>query len=256
MSLALDILAEGPAWLVVVKPAFELAHPTKPGGPRTLLCRLGEALAMEVACGRRPALVHRLDRETSGAVLVALGHEAASHFGWAMTRHEIGKEYLAVVRGWPAWETQEVDAPILRAGEVGESAVWLRQTVHPRGAVARTDFHVRQRFRRESEDFALLAARPRTGRMHQIRVHAALLGHPLVGDKLYHGDGSHYLRFIAEGWTPALAAELLLPRHALHSAALEFAPPEGGHRAVEAPLAADLAAFLPPAHPSGAGAPE
>ncbi|MBS0660608.1 MAG: RNA pseudouridine synthase [Verrucomicrobia bacterium] len=254
MSAALDILAEGPAWLVVAKPPFELAHPTKPGGPRTLLCRLGEALAVEVACGRPPALVHRLDRETSGAVLVALGHDAASHFGWAMTRHEIAKEYLAIVRGAPAWERQEVDAPILRAGSVGDSPVWLRQVVHPRGAAARTDFEVRARFRRDGHDFTLLAARPHTGRMHQIRVHAALLGHPLVGDKLYHTDGSHYLRFIGEGWTPALAAELLLPRHALHAAALAFVPPEGGPpRRVEAPLAADLQSFLP-AHPAASSA--
>lgn len=241
---AFELLAEGAAWLVVSKAPGVLAHPTKPGGPRTLLCRLRELLALEVACGRAPALVHRLDRETSGAVLVALGHDAASHFGQAMERREIGKEYLAIVHGLPEWDERVVDAPILRAGTVGESPVWLRQAVHPRGAVARTEFRVRRRFRRGDRDFALLEARPRTGRMHQIRVHAALLGHPLVGDKLYHTDGSHYLRFIAEGWTPALAAELLLPRHALHSAALAFAAPGGDRHRVEAPLAADLVEFM------------
>lgn len=243
MSL-LEILSEGRDWLVVSKPPYELAHPTKPGGPRTLLCRLREVLALEVACGRPPALVHRLDRETSGAVLVALGHDAASHFGLAMERREIAKEYLAVVRGWPDWDERRVDAPILRAGAVGDSPVWLRQTVHPQGAAAQTDFRVRSRFGRGAEPFSLLEARPRTGRMHQIRVHAALLGHPLAGDKLYHADGAHYLRFIAEGWTPALAADLLLPRHALHSAALEFVPPEGGRVRVEAPLAEDLREFV------------
>src|SRR5213076_2887294 len=81
---------------------------------------------------------------------------------------------------------------------------------------------------------------PRTGRTHQIRVHLASLGHPIVGDKIYGPDEKLYLEFIETGWTPELARKLLLPRHALHSAALEI---EGGERWVSA-LPCDLADFV------------
>ena len=86
-----------------------------------------------------------------------------------------------------------------------------------------------------------MRAFPETGRMHQIRVHLAHSGHPVVGDKLYGPDDACYLEFIATGWTPALAARLLLDRHALHSAVLRL-PARG--LAWEAPLPGDLAAFL------------
>jgi 23S rRNA pseudouridine1911/1915/1917 synthase len=120
--------------------------------------------------------------------------------------------------------------------------------IHPDGAAARTDFRVEQRFTRGSgERFSIIRAFPRTGRTHQIRVHLASLGHPIVGDKIYGPDEKLYLEFIETGWTAKLERRLLLPRHALHSAALEIA---GGDQWGSA-LPPDLAAFVDPQPRSG-----
>jgi 23S rRNA pseudouridine1911/1915/1917 synthase len=113
--------------------------------------------------------------------------------------------------------------------------------IHLEGAPARTDFRVEQRFTRNSAArFTIIRAFPRTGRTHQIRVHLASLGHPIAGDKIYGPDENLYLEFIETGWTPELEGRLLLPRHALHSAALEIA---GGERWTSQ-LPVDLASFL------------
>ena len=243
----MPLVAETDDWLLVDKPTGLLVHPTKPGGPTTLWDLLRGLLAFELANGGQVSLVHRLDRETSGLLLVAKTAGVARHFGLAMMRGDgFRKEYLAVVHGWPGWEAQVVDAPILRAGSVGPSRVWLRQAVHPDGASARTRFAVERRFARRGggDRFALLRAVPETGRLHQIRVHAAALGHPLVGDKIYGPDEGLYLEFIATGWTPALGRVLHLPRHALHAAGLGFTDPRGVAHHATAPLPADLRAFL------------
>jgi 23S rRNA pseudouridine1911/1915/1917 synthase len=142
-----------------------------------------------------------------------------------MERRQIEKEYLAVVCGWPEWEQTTIDAPIARQGEHQPSAIWLKQMAHPLGAPALTDFQLEKRFVRASEPqekFAVVRAIPHSGRTHQIRVHLAHLGHPLVGDKIYGPDEQLYLRFIESGWTEELAHVLFLPRHALHSARLRL----------------------------------
>ncbi len=154
------------------------------------------------------------------------------------------KEYLAIVFGWPDWEARTMDAPILRGGSRQPFRIWLKQEIHPDGVAARTDFSVVRRFQRDGRKLALLSVRPLTGRMHQIRVHAAGLGHPLVGDKIYGEDEGCYLRFIEAGWTPELAATLLLPRHALHAVSLEFADFDGRPKKATAPLPSDLRKFL------------
>jgi 23S rRNA pseudouridine1911/1915/1917 synthase len=100
----------------VDKPPFLLVHPTKPGGAPTLWKQLRELLAFEIANGGQVSIVNRLDRETSGLVLVAKTSAAARKFGLLMQRHRLRKEYLAIVSGWPAWETKVVDAPLDRQG--------------------------------------------------------------------------------------------------------------------------------------------
>jgi len=217
-----QIVAETDEYLVVDKPPFLLIHPSKPDGTPTLWAALRELLAFELVNGGQVSIVNRLDRETSGLVLIAKNREAARRFGKAMERQQIKKEYLAIVHGWPEWETTIVDAPLARQGEFGASAIWLKQAIHERGAFAQTEFRAESRFVRENEErearFSIVRAIPRTGRTHQIRVHLTHLGHSIVGDKIYGPNEELYLQFIETGWTDSLARHLLLPRHALHSA--------------------------------------
>jgi 23S rRNA pseudouridine1911/1915/1917 synthase len=228
---------------------------------------LRELLAFEIANGGQVSIVNRLDRETSGLVLVAKNSDAARRFGLAMQRQQLHKEYLAIVWGWPQWKHKIVDAPLDRQGKHCPSAIWLKQSIHPNGARATTELFVERRFTRltidngpspgasrpplpqgedggegqatNSNTFALVRAIPRTGRTHQIRVHLASTGHPIVGDKIYGPDEQLYLQFIETGWTDELARQLLLPRHALHAIKLAIA----GEAEWTSPLPVDLASF-------------
>ena len=211
-----SVLAETDDYIVVDKPAPLLVHPSKPSPVPTLWDELRGLLAFDLANGARLSIITRLDRETSGVVLVAKHPEAARGFSLAMQEQRAVKSYQALVHGWPDEDRFTVDAPLCRRGEVEPSRIWLKRMVHPSGQAARTHFEVSERRLIGEHRFSLLHVRPLTGRMHQIRVHLSHLGHPVVGDKIYR-DESCYLRFIEEGWTPDLQRELLLPRHALHA---------------------------------------
>jgi 23S rRNA pseudouridine1911/1915/1917 synthase len=236
------IVDETDEFVVVDKPPFLLVHPTKPDGARTLWKELRELLAFEIASGGQVSIVNRLDRETSGLVLVAKTAAAAREFGLSMQHRQLNKEYLAIVWGWPEWQRRVVDAPLDRQGKHERSAIWLKQVIHPKGAPAQTEFQVERRFVKSTssgEKFSLIRAIPGTGRTHQIRVHLNSLGHPIVGDKIYGPNERLYLRFIETGWTLELAKDLLLPRQALHSAKLSLSD---AHEWTS-PLPVDLAAF-------------
>jgi len=265
------IIDETDDYIVVDKPPFLLTHPTKPDQRTTLWKELCELLAFEIANGGQVSIVNRLDRETSGLVLVAKTAVAARRFGLLMQEHRLHKEYLAIVWGWPEWETEIVDAPLDRQGKHQASAIWLKQMIHPDGAPALTEFRVEKRFKKHGavnhsspgasrlplpsrgedsgegkakfhgDKFALIRAIPRTGRTHQIRVHLAALGYPIVGDKIYGPDEKLYLEFIETGWTVELERELLLPRHALHSSKLAI---ENGQQWTSAPPAEMFAPFF------------
>ncbi len=233
------VLYEDDGVLVVDKAAPLLTHPTGEKNEPTLWHGLHELLAFEVATGGQVSLINRLDRETSGITLVAKTQEAARELGKAMQARLLHKEYYAVVQGTPLWESACCAEPILRMEAVAETRIHVRQCCHPAGKDCRTEFEVLRRCGRMSQ----LLCRPYTGRMHQIRVHAAYLGYPLVGDKIYGGDEDCYLDFIATGWTPGLARRLMLPRHALHACRLTF-PWQGKMITVESPLPDDMAGLL------------
>jgi 23S rRNA pseudouridine1911/1915/1917 synthase len=232
-----ELVREHADWLVVNKPAHLLIHPTRPDGQFTLL---------EWVKGRfpdeRPAIVNRLDRETSGLVLIARSPTAASQLGKMTMRRQIGKKYLAIVSGL-APEHGTIDAPLDRLDKHRPSLVHVRQAVIDSGYPAVTHFQrLAVKTAATGASFSLLELELATGRLHQIRVHLSHLGHPVVGDKIYGPDEKFYLDFIDRGWTPEMAQRLLLKRQALHAASLAFNWNDGPVT-VSVPLPPDLADF-------------
>ena len=212
-----EILKECEEWLIVDKPAPLIMHPAGKSDEVTLLEVLKEAVP-EVEF----FFVNRLDRETSGCVLVAKSSLVARKLGKMVGRREIKKSYQAIVRGWPDWEEICVTEPIRRKGEFEKSEVWVRQAVHPEGKASETSFRLERIFKNGGDRFAMITCRPRTGRTHQIRVHLEYLGYPIVGDKIYSDQGRAYLEFLKEGWTVELFERMRLDRQALHAKKMEF----------------------------------
>jgi 23S rRNA pseudouridine1911/1915/1917 synthase len=239
----ISVVEECEDWLVVDKPAPLIIHPTSKKVEPSLLGEVNRHLEERGEVPGTLSIINRLDRETSGLVLMARNPPAARAFGKAMMRREIEKRYLAIVRGWPEWDETLVDAPLIRRGEVEFSQVWVMQKVHPEGKPCRTRFFVERRFERAEGRFALLRVVTETGRMHQIRAHCAYAGHPMVGDKIYGGDERCYLKFIGNGWTEDLRERLLLPRQALHASFLAL-PVGDERREWSAPLPPELGEFL------------
>jgi 23S rRNA pseudouridine1911/1915/1917 synthase len=237
-----SVIDESADWIVVDKPAPLIVHPANRKPEPTLLGGVEHLLAYEIENGACPAVVNRLDRDTSGLVIVAKHTAAARELGMIFERRAVEKEYLAIVLDWPEADEWDCAAPILRAGEIGPSPIWVRQIVHPEGRECRTRFRVERRFERAEGRFSLIRCFPETGRMHQLRVHLAHGGHPILGDKLYSGDGAEYLAWMKSGWTPELKGRLLLPRHALHAAKLAL-PWRDRRMEWQADLARDLADF-------------
>ena len=215
------IIGETPDLLLVDKPPGVLVHPSKPHGTRTLWDGLRDLLCYEIANGGQVSLINRLDRETSGLVLIAKNSVAAREAAMAMQDGKIKKTYLTILCGHPKEQNFSVDAPIIRQGEVAPTKIHLKRMIHPSGAWAKTNFRVLQKIENAYGLFALVEAQPITGRTHQIRLHASHIGHPVVGDKIYGPSEDCYLEFIQTGWTPELESRLLLKRHALHSAGLQ-----------------------------------
>jgi len=222
VNTAFTLLDETDDYIVVDKPAPLQIHPSTPNGTLTLWHGVSDLLAYELANGGQISIINRLDRETSGTVLIAKNQPTARLFGFAMQERRIHKNYLAIVHGWPEWDTLDLSAPILRKGEVTDSPIWVKQMVHEHGTPSRTEFQVLNKVTHaHAGPLALIEARPITGRMHQIRVHLAHLDHPILGDKIYGPDERCYLDFIETGWTPDLEKRLVFSRQALHSQQLE-----------------------------------
>jgi 23S rRNA pseudouridine1911/1915/1917 synthase len=209
----LDVLHEDADLLVVDKPAGLVCHPTKHGELSSLVGRVRHHLGHGE--GR---LVNRLDRETSGVVLLAKSAGAARELGRLLSSGAMEKAYLALVHGVLAGEHQ-VSAPL---GRDERSAIAIKDCVREDGAPSSTQVRALRAVHRAEGDFTLVDVRPRTGRKHQIRIHLAHIGHPIVGDKLYGPDERIYLRLVQGALTGADRRAMLLDAHGLHAATLAF----------------------------------
>ena len=221
-----EIPAEGPPvpvryeddrLLVVAKPAGLVTHPTSTRRSGTLVNRLlGMAIPLSSSGGtERRGIVHRLDAGTSGLLLVAKDDEMHAALADMLSRHEVDRRYLALVRGSVEHDRFSVEAPLGRR----RARILVRRGS---GREAETAFEVRERFGQAT----LLEAAPRTGRTHQIRVHLAALGHPVAGDSEYGGREASLVRPMLHAWRLRL-------RH----------PRTGSEMNFEAPPPPDFAAF-------------
>jgi len=208
--------------------------------------------------GEALQICHRLDRETSGALVVARGRAAAAVIKSAFEHKRVAKTYLAIVHGDPPWPDAadgavhviDLALALTRPGDPTRLPGVRMLARDPNHRDDRDDDRWLPSTTRVSVEarvagYALVRCAPITGRQHQIRAHLAAAGFPIVGDKLYtHGDDA-FIAFCDRGFTPELRARFELPRQALHAASVVFPDPAGGGPIhVDAPLARDLVAFL------------
>ena len=228
----LSVVFEDEHLIVVDKPAGLLTHGTS---------ARREASVADLAVARfgplptlygdeRPGIVHRLDRDTSGLLMLGRTAEALAALKRGFQERSVAKTYLAIVRGEPRFDTEWIDKPL---GRTGTRRDRINVVAKGEGREASTYYEVRERY----AGFALLAVHPKTGRTHQVRVHLASVGLPLLGEEIYLPRGWH--RGQERPGDPMIA------RHALHAQVLELAhPATGAPLRFEAPVPADMAAAL------------
>lgn len=247
-DIPLEVVYED-QWLVVInKAAGMITHPGKAHYRGTLAGALQfhfDSLS-DVAGKLRPGIVHRLDRDTSGLIVVAKDNQVHHALSRQFERREVSKEYQAIVWGVIERDADRIDTFMRVNPKRREAMMVCEEGGRARQAVTR--YEVLERF----HDFTNVRLLPRTGRTHQLRVHLRHLGHPIVADRLYGGRAAltrSYLEGAAlpkslrrkEKDSPADPADLLISRQALHARRLAFRHPATGlPLEFEAPLPADM----------------
>lgn len=235
--IAIDIVYEDDDIAVVNKPAGMVVHPAKGHWAGTLTAALahhfGEGLS-KTGGPTRPGIVHRLDRDTSGVIIIAKHDQAHERLAKQFQDRSTEKEYLAIMMGAPDRDADVIDEPIGPHPHIREKKAIRRD--HPDSRDAVTTYEVIERFRR----CALLRAKPKTGRTHQIRVHLAHIGHPILCDKQY-GGRTRITASELRGGIAGPDEPSLLDRQALHAHRLTLNHPMTGERMTfEAPLPEDI----------------
>ena len=232
-DLPLTVLYEDADLVVIDKPAGLVVHPAAGHPDQTLVNALLFHVRDLSGIGGeiRPGIVHRLDKDTSGVMIIAKHDDAHRRLKSAWGTDAVSKEYLALVYGMPAAQKGVIDAPIARDPKERK-----RMAVVAGGRASVTEYEVKERLRYAS----LLRCRLHTGRTHQIRVHLKHLGHPIVGDPVYSGP---QWRGIPEKRVQRVIAAL--QRQMLHAASITFVHPISGQPlTIEAPLPSDFRAIL------------
>ncbi|MFH0899759.1 MAG: RluA family pseudouridine synthase [Pseudomonadota bacterium] len=241
------VLHEDAAFLVIDKPAGLPMHATARYYFNTLTRLLAErfpAQGLQIA--------HRLDKETSGCLLVARGKAAASRLKGAFEHRLVEKTYVALVHGMPDWPIEgwhTIDQP-LKLVDQSASRLGNRMEIASPGTEGAMPALTRVRvIERLPAGFSLVACRPETGRQHQIRVHLAATGYPILGDKLYGRDDDEFIRFCNQELAGESRTAAVFPggitRQALHAAEIVFPHPVTGSTVtVQSPLPPDMQACL------------
>lgn len=246
VSFDYRVLFEDETLFVIDKPAHLPVHPAGRYFFNTLLVHLRtEGHRTPLKAEREFFLVHRIDKETSGVLVLAKDKEVCTHLTRQFAERKTEKRYLALVQGVPP-EVFEADFAIKRSTH---SLIELKMMAAPEsegGQAAYTKFKLLEVFSNRHGRFSLVECFPKTGRQHQIRIHLALSGHPIVGDKLYGISEEEALRFLERrDLTPEALSKLVLPRHALHAAGLKFEHPMSGELLeFSAGLPPDLKEFM------------
>jgi 23S rRNA pseudouridine1911/1915/1917 synthase len=219
-AIELTVVFEDEHLAVIDKPAGLVVHPAPGHWQDTLVNALvarGTTLSSGLGDQGRPGIVHRLDRDTSGLMVVAKSDLAHRRLGAALAARRVTRQYAALAWGHLRKSPTVIEAPIARHPRDRK-----RMAVVEEGRAARTDAWVVARF----DLVDLLRLELHTGRTHQVRVHLAHIGHPVLGDPVYGGGGSR--RFGGSRRRAALVLEGLTPRQALHAAFLAFQHPATG----------------------------
>ena len=233
-DIPLDVLFEDEHMVAINKPPAMVVHPAKGHWSGTLTAALAFHFTNLSSVGgpTRPGIVHRLDRDTSGVILIAKTDSAHRGLASQFEQRTVNKEYLTIVTPAPDRDSDLINKPI-GAHPYQREKKAIREN-HSTSREAVSVYEVERRFR----GFGLVRVKPKTGRTHQIRVHMAHTGHPVLCDKLYSGRASLALKDLTRNDDDV---QIILDRQALHAHQIEFAHPETGQRqTVQAPFPADM----------------